>query len=264
MANERHLLLKASGDYVPNTLPGEIWECTTRLALVFGTLDGLGNLPNNWDPEAFTVHRTETDWTIEGNWRISHGTSIFNADDYLNDQAVTAWTGLLASGHMSNQVRLRSLKLYPCGSPNGQTIPAPPYAQGTPMTLEYTSAYPTGGESSTQLPPQNSIAVGWRTPQVGRRGRGRMFLPPASSASLSGAHVSSGAQTDIADAGKAFLEALYFSSTLSGFTVGPIVTGSPFDKYGLINQVRVGSIVDTQRRRRNRLTESYTTATPSY
>jgi hypothetical protein len=265
MSHEIHLLLRASGDYVPNTLPGEIWQNDVRLALVFGTVDDLGTLPNDWSPQAHTISRTETDWTITGNWNTNLGLNIFEPDDYLNDQAVPAWTDFMAAAHLSNQVRLRRLQLFPIGAPDGKAVPAVPFAVGTACDLEFTSSYPTGGESATQLPPQDSIVVSWKTHQIGARGRGRIFLPSGTSGSLSGAHVSSGAQSDIADAAKAFCEALAYSagSTL-GAHVRPIVTGAPFTQYGVITQVRVGSIMDTQRRRRNRLVETYVSENPSY
>jgi hypothetical protein len=61
------------------------------------------------------------------------------------------------------------------------------------------------------------------------------------------------------------MEALAFTGAgPGGAHVRPIVTGKPWDKYGVVTTVRVGSIVDTQRRRRNRLTEVYTSGNPSY
>jgi hypothetical protein len=42
------------------------------------------------------------------------------------------------------------------------------------------------------------------------------------------------------------------------------VTGAPYEDYGIVNQVRVGSVVDTQRRRRNRLTETYSSTNVTY
>jgi hypothetical protein len=262
MAHEKHLLLRMAGDYVPSTLPGEIWQNDIRLVLVHGSVDSLGTLPSNWDPSATAIARTESDWTITGNWKTTVLGSDFNPDDYLNDQAAPAWTDFMAAAHLSNQVRGRTLELFPIGAPDGKAVPAPPYAVGTPCVLEWTSAYPTGGESSTQLPPQDSIAVSWRTQQIGPRGRGRIFLAGSTSASLSGGHVSSGTQSDITAAAVAFLQALAYTS--ASWNVIPIVTGAPYEDYGIVNQVRVGSVVDTQRRRRNRLTETYSSTNVTY
>jgi hypothetical protein len=266
MADEKHLLLSWGGDYVPNTLPGEIWENNVRLILNFGDTADIGDLPHTWNPTPRTIARTETDWTIQGNWWAEDGPDHFDPGDYLNDQAAPAITDFMAAAHLSNQVRCRWIKLSPIGAPGGHVIPAPPYAAGTPCLLTWTSSYPTGGESSTQLPPQDSIAVSWQTHQVGAHGRGRIFLPSASSASLSQAHVSGTAQSDIVAAAQTFLHDLHLHTmgTLQPTNVFPIVTGKPWTKYGTIQSVRVGSIMDTQRRRRNRLTETYVSGAVSY
>src|SRR5664279_1788946 len=265
MAHEVHLLLRASGDYVPNTLPGEIWQNDIRMALVFGNVDDLGTFPNDWSPQATVISRTEADWDITGNWNTNVGLNVFEPDDYLNDQAAPAWTTFMASAYLSNQVRLRKLELFPIGAPDGKAVPAVPFLVGTPCLLEYTGSYPTGGESATQLPPQNSVAVSWKSHQIGSRGRGRIFLPSGASTLLSGAHIGSTPQNAILAAGKTLLEDLAFTgSGALGAHVRPVVTGSPYVNYGVISTVRVGNIVDTQRRRRNRLTETYVSDNPSY
>lgn len=264
MANEKHLLLTISGDYVPSTLPGEIWQVGLRLGLVFGSVDPLGTLPNNWDPVADTIARTEAEWTINGNWLVRGPlTTEFHPDDYLNDQVAPAVAAWMPGTQCSNQVRVRALELAVIGSPDGNQVPAPPYASGTPCRLEYTSSYPLGNSSSTQLPPQNSVVVSHRTQQIGSAGRGRMFLPSLTSAALSGAKLSSTTVDDIVENQQTFLAAL---SDLGGGdgNMRPIVTGGNYTKYAVINSVRVGNVMDTQRRRRNRLTEVYTSGAVSY
>lgn len=264
MANEKHLLLTISGDYVPNTLPGEIWENTLRLALVFGAVDPVGTLPDNWDPVAATIARTETNWTINGNWTVDGPLGAgFDPGDYLNDQVAPAITTWMAFNKCSNQVRVRRLSLAAIGAPSGNQVPAPPYASGTPCVLEYTSAYPVGSPSTTQLPPQNSIVVSHRTQQIGAHGRGRMFLPSPTSGSLTGAKIASADQTAIADAQHDLLVALGVEVS-DDVNLRPIVTGSPWVNYAVINSVRVGSVMDTQRRRRNRIAETYVSQAVTY
>lgn len=264
MANEKHLYLVIAGDYVPNTLPGEIWQVGLRLALVFGAVDPIGTLPSNWDPVASTIARTETNWTINGNWIVNGpGVDDFDPGDYLNDQVAPAVAAWMPQTQCSNQVRVRSLELSVCGAPSGNQVPAPPYAVGTPCRLEYTSSYPLGNSSSTQLPPQNSVVVSHRTQQIGSHGRGRMFLPAHTSAALSGAKLSSATVDDIVEGQQALLAALGVEVS-DDVNVRPIVTGAPYVNYAVINSVRVGNVMDTQRRRRNRLTETYTSGAVTY
>jgi hypothetical protein len=82
---------------------------------------------------------------------------------------------------------------------------------------------------------------------------------------LSGAKVSSGTADDIRDAGVQFMEDLAYSG-VGGLSahVRPVVTGVPYEQYGVVKAVRVGNIVDTQRRRRNRLSEVYVSGAPTY
>lgn len=264
MAIAKHLRLDIQGDYVPNTLAGEIWQTSIRLALVFGSVDPVGTLPDNWEPVADPISRTETDWDIAGNWTVDGpGIETFDPGDYLNDQAAPAVTSWISGIQVSNQVRVRSLALSPIGSPLGRVVPAVPFAQGTPCRLDWKSSYPVGNSSSTQLPPQNSVCASLRTLQVGAHGRGRMFLPSPASNVLSGAKVSSTAQGDIKDAMVQFLEDLAWNN-ISGTLVRPIVTGGNYTSYAVVNGVRIGNVMDTQRRRRNAIAEVYVSGTPSY
>lgn len=264
----KHLLLTVGGSYADTSQQAESWQFGVRLALVAGSVDPVADLPTNWEVTANNVNRTETDWTIEGNW---HATNVipagtFNADDYLNDQVADAVTAFLGGTPCSSNLVTEYAKIYPIGTPDGRTIPAPPYGAGTPMTLTWTSNFPTGGSGSNYMPLQVSPAVSWRTPQIGRRGRGRIFLPPVTVACVdSHGFLSSTQQNNTRDSAVAFLEALSFSGSGGNpWNVRPIVTGAPWTKYGVITQVRVDNVIDTQRRRRRQLDGSIVTGTPSY
>lgn len=268
MAGEKHLLLTFGGSYTDASINAESWQVGVRLALVMGAVDPVGTLPSNWDPIAHDINRTETKWTITGNWKADSLTppASFDPGDYLNDQAAPAWTTFLASTICSDKLKTEYAKLYPIGAPTGRAIPAVPYTSGTPCTLAWTSAFPKGGSGSNLLPLQNSFAVSWRTAQVGRRGRGRIFMPPTTVAAADAyGFLSSTFQTNLRNAAVTFLQAL--AVTPVGPTaphVRPIVTGSPFTQYGVISQVRVDNVIDTQRRRRRSLDGTILTGTPSY
>lgn len=267
MANEKHLLLTATGDYLDAGLSEEAWMVTLRLALVFaGSVDPVGTLPNSWEPVAQTVSRTETDWTINGNWKAVQGAITFSPDDYLNDQAapaLAAWVGAMPG--LSSQARLRTLRLYPIGT-NGRAVPAIPYAVGTPMQLDWTSSYPVGSSSAQQLPLQIAAVLSHRTGQIGRRGRGRMFVPALTTAAVNHDSLfSSSWQSTSANVQANTLEALGFGSGgPTSLQVRPIITGGNFVDYAVITSVQAGNVPDTQRRRRRQITESRVTEAVTY
>lgn len=266
MANEKHLLLTVQGDYTDPTLASEGWQVGVRLALVFGATDPVGTLPNNWEPSATTINRAETNWTIAGNWSVDHGVNHFAPDDYLNDQAAPAFTTWLGSiSGMSSHTRIRSLKLAPIGT-DGREIPAPPYATGSPCLLTWTSSYPVGSNSGNHLPLQVSAVASHRTSQTGRPGRGRMYLPSLNTGVIqTDGKFDSTWTSSTAGHQKDLLEALYVNAGgLGSMIVTPIVTGSGYTRYGVINQVRVGDVPDTQRRRRRSLPETYASVSVTY
>jgi hypothetical protein len=266
MANERHLLLTIQGTYSDSSQTAETWQTGVRLALVFGLVDDVGTLPNNWDPVATTIARTEADWTIAGNWDIALGTTAFHPDDYLNDQVAPAWATFLGSTPCSSNLKTETIKLSPIGSPAGHLVPAPPYTSGTPCTLTYTSGFPTGGSGANYLPLQNSIAVSTRSRQPGRHGRGRMFMPPITTTAVD-AHgfLTSTWRDTVADAAEAWFGALALDPVgPTEVHVRPIITGKPYVNYGTIVQTKVDTVIDTQRRRRRSLVGSIATRNITY
>lgn len=266
MANEKHLLLTATGGWTDSDLGTELWQVGVRLVLNFGATADIDPLPNNWDPVAQTIARVETDWNIDGNWSVDGPlTNTFNPDDYLNDQAAPAFDTWMGIAGRSTQCRLDALKLYPIGT-NGRAIPAPPFSSGTPCTLTWTANNPTGGTSGNLMPINNAVVASHRTGQIGRSGRGRMFIPGlAAGAVATDGRVDATVQDFLMDGQVALLEALYYDGTgTDGSVVKPIVTGGTFTNYAVITQVRVGNIFDTQNRRRRQLTETYLSASVSY
>lgn len=266
MALERHLLLTFGGSYVPADLSPETWMCTLRLLLTDGSPDPVGNLDSGWDVNPTSISRTETDWTITGNWHATHTINNFAPDDFLNDQAapaLAAWMGAMPG--VSSQAELQWAKLYPIGA-DGRAIPAPPYATGTPCELNWTSSIPVGGSSAQQLPLQISGVISHRTAQIGRPGRGRMYVPALTVDAVN--HDSTFKttwQTTAANVQCNTLEALQIDAGIGGgFWTYPIVTGGNWTKYAIINQVSVGNIPDTQRRRRRALVETRVSQNPAY
>ena len=260
MANEMHLLLAFGGDYGAGApaLAAESWQCTIRCALVFGGIDDVGTLPNNWSPTPANINRVETNWTITGNWTVQQlpGT-LFAPDDWLNNQVMPALsTWIQTPSVISTSVRLRFAKVFPIGT-TGRAVPAPPYTTGTPILGTWTGTPPAGAVGGTIMPPQNSVVMSQRTSQIGRRGRGRFFAPPTGTSAVAAGILSSTYQTAMAAAHVALLEALSVKLTVPNtINVRPSVIGKPWTQYAIINESRIGSVIDTQRRRRRSVVET--------
>lgn len=270
MANEKHLLLTWGGSYTSSEDSTEVWANTLRFNVQNSTIDDVGTLPNDWSVVNASVNRTETHYTIVGNWRVDFGAGLFmNVDDWLDDQvapALDTWTG--QSG-ISDDLRLDWIKVFPIGAsttPPGKSIPAPGQSQGSPMLLSYTSSNPTGDDGANLLPLQNALVASHLTNVTGRKGRGRVFRAGLSAnANDTKGMVPSTIQGYLKDAEISLLEALGTDLGLTGdIKVRPCVIGSPWTSYGVITSVRVGNRIDTQRRRRNAVPESYSSGAVSY
>lgn len=257
MADEKHIYLTVSGGYIPAYVPmgDETWQFGVRLPLVFGGIDPIGSLPNNWNPYADPQSHTEAQWTTTSNWSVEGpGTVTWNPCDYLTDNAMPAAKALISasSGVFSTAVQLRELRVYPIGS-NGLAVPAPPYAAGTPAVGTFTTL-PAGGGSGLTAP-QVSAAISLRTNQIGRRGRGRCFGPPAPAAST-GTGNNGGIMTDtfrdgLLAAWKTFMEDIAVTGSGVGQpSLAPAVIGAPWNSYATVTRIVMDPVWDTQRRRR--------------
>jgi hypothetical protein len=125
------------------------------------------------------------------------------------------------------------------------------------VTATYTStenlpALPTG--TANQLPPECAVVVGLKTAAAGASHRGRMYLPPVSVAQVDpDGQLTSASAGNIADALKRFFDAMNDGLSLGNVAVFSKTLGTLTD----VTQVRVGRVVDAQRRRRNKIPESY-------
>jgi len=263
--NATHFLLTLDGSYRSGPAAGtEIWQTGVRIIAKpsFTAPASLGTLPTVPIVEHL-VSRTESDWTIDGIWTTEMGVNDFDPSDYLNDEAGPAVHDLVTNSHFASDVQVDTVKIYPISTPSGQVAAPPGYGQGAPVILAYTGTKPSGG-GSQGLPPQDSVVASLRTPQTGRTGRGRMYLPPMDRAIMSNLVVSSTACDDIAALMTTFLEALRLDGSSSGIFATPIVTGLPYTKYAVVNNVIVDNVVDTQQRRRRSIpsTQHQSAVTP--
>ena|SRR5664279_2882748 len=266
MAEVKHLKLTATGSYAAGSgEEAEIWACNMRLALVFGPVDDVGTFPSEWDVVPEFASYVDTGDTFTTTWKAQHSSDTFEPMDYLRDQGRTAWTDLIGAGGYSSHVTLDALALYPCDT-TGNSI------DRNVATCTFGTPVP-GGVSGNQLPTEDSAAISWQSHILGPLGRGRIFPPPLPASALStyGFLSSSWVSTNV-NVAKNMLEALAVTPSLPlAPHVRPVVTGPTvkvgrpaYTVYGTIIEVKVGQVVDAQRRRRNKLPEAYQTANPSY
>lgn len=253
-----HAYIVAQGSYSDPDLTGETWQTGVRALLTTaGEREPVGNLPTDLSPVASVISDSGIGWTAQSNFYIEAGVTDFDPVSYLVDYAMPAWTTWLDQTTFSSLVQLNSILLYPIGS-TGLVVPAPPYAVGSPARLDFSGSLPVGGGTGQVMPLQVSIVASHRTPQTGRRGRGRSFLPgiASSGGTFDGSGLVSPTTVGVVrDAQVALLEGLKRDS--DPVYVAPAIIGAPWTQYALINQVRVGNVFDTQRRRRRSIVESF-------
>lgn len=123
--------------------------------------------------------------------------------------------------------------------------------------FDYTSVG-VGGASSS-MPITNTLAFSWSTALMrGPGSKGRIFPPIACASVIAGSDVA--AATSISGAvtsAKALLTVLASSSTTQAT---PIVASGVNAALTPITGVRIGNLIDSQRRRRNAVNETYTLA----
>lgn len=133
-------------------------------------------------------------------------------------------------------------------------------------TQFYTLPTPAAGaRPGTQVPQVSLVATLTTLKQRGAGSKGRMFLPGINFPIGSDGKIGSGAHGGVANLLKTFLDTVNASTAVPGVAVlmSAEKTGVPFRaaEMNRIAGVRVGNVYDTQRRRRNALTEQYISAT---
>lgn len=151
---------------------------------------------------------------------------------------------------VSTKFAWNRIKLSPI-APDGKNAAGPTvFSLKTPLV---------GTDAGQSLPPQNSVALSFVRRIPGRRGRGRMFLPAVGTGSLTPeGQVGGTAQTAYRNAGKGLDTAIKAMGGGTDWEYRLVVTSAASANYVMPAEVRVGNIVDTQRRRRNAIRETFT------
>jgi len=123
-----------------------------------------------------------------------------------------------------------------------------------------------GGYTTNANPAQITAVATLQTVKLrGRGSKGRMYLPGVGFSVGADGKITSTQATTIANQMKIFLDGVNASTAVPGVVIvnSAEVTGVPFKaaEMNRVSAVRVGTVYDTQRRRRNKLVETYVNAT---
>lgn len=249
MATARSVRMILIGDRTNTNFPDEIWQ--TGVSAVQS--DAGGDFPGeiysvlpSFTADVIGEASSNATWDMEWAWK---GSSVFEQSDQilLADACLAFWNALRDKS--PSDMRMTGVRISAIDGMGKVINGANRFSLKTPIAG-------TGGVA-TQLPPQNTVVLSLRTGRRGPGGRGRMFLPLTTISTSSGV-VGSTARTAVANAGAAFMDAIW------DVGVVPAVVNQAALRYSSVTLVDVGSIVDTQRRRRNQAAEVRTSATPTY
>lgn len=206
---------------------------------------------------------SEDEWTNGihiGQWTETalDPVAAFEEFELSGDIATALAAAYGGANTLARYENLRWIKLSVIGE-DGKVI-------GEPKYYDYTT--PVIGTTTIATPPQDSIVVTLTTDKPrGLANKGRIYLP-SGFADVQGTdgRISPSAATSIANRFATLMTAIntYCVSTIGQYGVG-VASSVGAGAFEIVTGVAVGNLIDTQRRRRNRLTETYTSAavTPS-
>jgi hypothetical protein len=181
--------------------------------------------------------------------------------DSLAEQAVGAWADNMTEASFSGSVKARRAVAYHYDQAHNEVLHRGEFSFDPDNTWS---------GSGDVLPPQLTVVVstygfepGQFATQAARK-RGRYYLPtPAAGQVNSSGLLSSGNQSAFLEAAQAFQNDLTGELDIPGEGVAettrfrPYVSSTVGNFATLISFLRVGQVIDTQRRRRNKLVENY-------
>lgn len=131
---------------------------------------------------------------------------------------------------------------------------------------EYVRGNGWAGTGTPTKPAQTSVVLSLRTPLAGATGRGRLYWPAlGASIDQTSLRMSGTDAAAIAGAGRLYLQSLQdeMKNAAGGLdlwtSLNLAVISRTSGSRNLVNRIQVGDVLDVQRRRRDRLRESYST-----
>lgn len=254
-----HIYVTAHGEWTTANWLGEKGQIGIRLPITEGANEpdkGSVFTPvENGNVELDSGTQAGTNGTLTRTWEARLGGlgSIDNADAAMQaDLGDDIWTFLNAiKAYHSFYWKWTHVKIAPILADGSYGAPSAVY--------QFTTAIVGTGATPT-MPPEVALAVSFRAGIIGRRGRGRIYLPGLSStACLTGdGTVMSSCATALVNAAVTLVSNLQdipgteqYGPTVAVMSAGSSTAVRP-------SQVRVGNHFDAQRRRQHQVPESYT------
>lgn len=192
-------------------------------------------------------------WSVNPVFETAGGTSITSAQLNAAAVAIAALTpGAQLRSIMSGSTTLESVRLEE-RLPDGTLRQVAEAARGTVFT----------GNGTQPKTFQASVVLSVQTLSPGASGRGRLYWPATSATvDASTLRISSGNVALLASDAVTYLQAIESALTTAvGGTTVLCVWSRKGESSILASSIRVGDILDTQRRRRDRVRETYAVAT---
>lgn len=261
MVNVSHVYITAHGEYHGSSpWVGEFAQIGLRLAYVDVTDEpakgSVFTIMENGEAVADSGSTSGANGTLTRSWtaRIGPTGSTENMDAGEQVSLAEDMRTFLAAvaPYQAASFRWTHVKLAPAGTDGKYHQPAGIYQFTTPVVGSASGTY------GITLPPELAIAASLRAPIVGRRGRGRMYIPGlASLACNSDGLVASATQTGIATALNTLVDNLDNRGGTPDYDGCVIVTSLGSSTAVRPSQARVGNHADVQRRRQHQVAEAY-------
>lgn len=136
-------------------------------------------------------------------------------------------------------------------------------SDGRTIRLQQVSpATPTVGQQPPLVPNQCSVVISLRTAVPGARGRGRIYLPSLRAGTDVDGRFPSAQRDAMATAAKTMFDGLNTAAENAGYAETNalcVASGVGLGSNPDVRNIRIGDVIDTQRRRRDSIVEAYTT-----
>jgi hypothetical protein len=255
MAGWGHLYVTAHGHYPSGRWAGE----TAQVGFRFSTWSNLNEngplvtLPDHGAVSLQTGDRDINGYTVTKTFGLPSLAITPGQDDDVLDDLVVDFATFLAqlNAYQAMPFQWDSFKVAPVELGTGK------YLAGASIWTRNSPQIPS---NSNALPPECAIAVSFRAPIVGRRGRGRMYIPALNVTAIKAdGLVSANALNALSAGGQTLVTSL---ANMPGIDLqnSGLVIGSGASRIMVKpSECRVGDHVDAQRRRQHQAEELYTT-----